>query len=288
MKISEILTHKQPMLSFEVFPPKKEAQNSDVEAAVDKIAALSPSFMSVTYGAAGGTKNKTVSIASHIQNDLSVTALAHLTCINSSKETIANQVNLLKEHNIQNILALRGDVIPGQKNILSDYEHADQLIADIKKMGDFCIGGACYPETHVESANTMDDMYYLKKKVDTGCDFLTTQMFFDNQIFYTYMYKLRDAGIQIPIIPGIMPVTNAAQLKRIFMLSGTKLPARFKAIIDRFGDNPKAMSQAGIAYATEQIIDLIANGVNAIHVYSMNKPYIAEKISENLSDIIVN
>ena len=214
-----------------------------------------------------------------------VTPLAHLTCLSSTKDKIADILGKLKENGIENILALRGDM-PADADIKREYTYAYELVRDIKKYGDFCIGGACYPESHTESHNSADDIKHLKEKVDAGCDFLTTQMFFDNSILYSYLYKIREAGINVPIVAGIMPVTNAKQIKRICELSGTYLPRRFKSIVDRFGDNPDAMKQAGIAYATEQIIDLLANGVNAIHVYSMNKPDVAECIQKNLSEII--
>ena len=284
MKIRDILAQGKPTLSFEVFPPKTEAAYESVEAAAKEIAKLKPSFMSVTYGAGGGTSKYTVAIASMIQ-DQGVTPLAHLTCVSSTKEKVHQVLEELKEKKIENILALRGD-IPAVGVTPKEYRYASQLIREIKESGDFCIGAACYPEGHVESANKSVDMDYLKEKVEAGCDFVTTQMFFDNSILYSYLYRIREKGITVPVIAGIMPVTHASQIKRITGMSGTYLPARFKAIVDRFGDNPAAMKQAGIAYATEQIIDLIANGVNGIHVYSMNKPDVAAKIQENLKEIL--
>ena len=284
MKIRDILAQGKPTLSFEVFPPKTEAAYESVEAAAKEIAKLKPSFMSVTYGAGGGTSKYTVAIASMIQ-DQGVTPLAHLTCVSSTKEKVHQVLEELKEKKIENILALRGD-IPADGVTPKEYRYASQLIREIKESGDFCIGAACYPEGHVESANKSVDMDYLKEKVEAGCDFVTTQMFFDNSILYSYLYRIREKGITVPVIAGIMPVTHASQIKRITGMSGTYLPARFKAIVDRFGDNPAAMKQAGIAYATEQIIDLIANGVNGIHVYSMNKPDVAAKIQENIKEIL--
>ena len=284
MKIRDILAQGKPTLSFEVFPPKTEAAYESVEAVAKEIAKLKPSFMSVTYGAGGGTSKYTVAIASMIQ-DQGVTPLAHLTCVSSTKEKVHQVLEELKEKKIENILALRGD-IPADGVTPKEYRYASQLIREIKESGDFCIGAACYPEGHVESANKSVDMDYLKEKVEAGCDFVTTQMFFDNSILYSYLYRIREKGITVPVIAGIMPVTHASQIKRITGMSGTYLPARFKAIVDRFGDNPAAMKQAGIAYATEQIIDLIANGVNGIHVYSMNKPDVAAKIQENLKEIL--
>ena len=284
MKIKEILAQGKPTLSFEVFPPKTEAAYESVEKAASEIAKLKPSFMSVTYGAGGGTSRYTVEIASMIQ-DLGVTPLAHLTCVSSTREKVHQVLEQLREKRIENVLALRGD-IPADGVTPREYRYASQLIQEIKEFGDFCIGAACYPEGHVESANKSVDMDYLKEKVEAGCDFVTTQMFFDNSILYSYLYRIREKGITVPVIAGIMPVTNARQISRITGMSGTYLPSRFKSIVDRFGDNPAAMKEAGIAYATEQIIDLIANGVNGIHVYSMNKPDVAAKIQDNLREIL--
>lgn len=285
MKIKDILSQGKPTLSFEVFPPKTEDKYESVEAAATEIAKLSPSFMSVTYGAGGGTSKYTVDIASTLHNKLHVTALAHLTCVSSSKEQVQSVLRQLEDHGIENVLALRGD-IPQEGPSATDYRYASQLIREIKQSGDFCIGAACYPEGHVESVNKTADIEHLKEKVEAGCDFVTTQMFFDNNILYNYLYRIREKGITVPVIAGIMPVTNVKQIYRICQMSGTYLPARFKAIVDRFGDNPAAMKQAGIAYATEQIIDLIANGVNGIHIYSMNKPDVAARIKDSLSEIL--
>lgn len=286
MKISTLLNKKVPTLSFEVFPPKTEDNFESVKYATEEIAKIKPDFMSVTYGAGGGTSKYTLAIAENIQNSYGVTPLAHLTCVSSTKEMIKNQLSLLKEKGIENILALRGDIPDGLDMAQLDYHYASELVDEIRQSGDFCIGGACYPEGHTESHNQKEDIKNLKRKVDAGCEFLTTQMFFDNNILYNFLYKIREAGITVPIVAGIMPVTNSAQIERICKLSGTYLPQRFKSIVDRFGENPEVMTQAGIAYATEQIIDLIANGVNNIHVYSMNKPEVAQKIYNNLSQIL--
>lgn len=286
MKISEILKQNKPGLSIEVFPPKTDSLYESVSKAVDEIATLKPSFMSVTYGAGGGTSSYTVSIAENLQKNKNVTALAHLSCISSSKETVHSQLVKLREAGIENILALRGDIPEGMDTDKLDYRFASDLAAEIRDFGGFCIGGACYPEGHPDSANQNDDIENMKKKIDAGCEFLTTQMFFDNNILYSYLYKLRVHGINLPIIPGIMPVTSAKQIPRITKLSGCCLPPRFKSIADRFGDDNDAMTQAGIAYATDQIIDLFANGINHVHVYSMNKPIVAQKILENLSSIV--
>ena len=287
MKIKQKLQEKKVQISFEVFPPKTEAKYDDVISVVDEIAKLSPSFISVTYGAGGGTSKNTVNIASHIQNDLGVDSIAHLTCVSSTKEEVRQRIQELKEKGIQNILALRGD-IPKESEfpIPNQYKYAYELIEDIKSLGDFCIGAACYPEGHVESAHKEEDILHLKQKVDCGVDFLTSQMFFDNSVFYNFLYRIREKGITVPVIPGIMPVTNGKQIARSCQLSGAVLPTRFRAIVDRFGNNPKAMQQAGIAYATDQIIDLIANDITKIHVYSMNKPEVAMAIMSNLSEII--
>lgn len=285
MKISELFKQNKPTLSFEVFPPKNDTTYESVKNAVEGIAKLKPSFMSVTYGAGGGTSQYTVDMASTVLKH-NVTPLAHLTCVSSDKETVHAQLKKLKECGIENILALRGDIPEGYDTQNSTYHYASDLIADIKEFGDFCIGGACYPEGHTESKCSREDIANLKRKVDAGCEFLTTQMFFDNNILYNFMYKIREAGITVPIVAGIMPVTNGRQISKICALSGTYLPQRFKAIVDKYGDNPKAMTQAGVAYATEQIIDLFANGIQAVHVYSMNKPEVAAKIRENIFEII--
>lgn len=287
MKIKDILKSEQPHISFEVFPPKTDAGFDSVMRATEQIAQLKPSYISVTYGAGGGTSKNTVQIASRIKHDMGVTSLAHLTCVSSTKEMVHSVIGQLKEEGIENVLALRGD-IPSETDfpLPNHYRYANELIEDIKQQGDFCIGAACYPEGHVESEYKKDDIMHLKHKVDCGVDFLTTQMFFDNNILYNFLYRIREKGITVPVIPGIMPVTNSKQMKRILELSGTILPERFRAILDRFGEDPKAMQQAGIAYATDQIIDLIANGINNVHIYSMNKPEVAGAIMENLSEIV--
>ena len=287
MKLIHTLKQETLSLSFEVFPPKTDAGYESVKRAVDEIAVLKPSFISVTYGAGGGTSKNTVKIASHIKNELGVPSIAHLTCMSSTKEEVRNVIEQMKASGIENILALRGDRPKDLDTPLpNDYHYASELIRDIKSQGDFCIGAACYPEGHVESPYKKDDILHLKEKVDCGVDFLTTQMFFDNNILYNFLYRIREKGITVPVLPGIMPVTNKKQITRICSLSGTILPARFYAIVDKFGDNPAAMQQAGIAYATDQIIDLIANGINNIHVYSMNKPEVAVAIMSNLSEIL--
>ncbi len=286
MKIIDILNSSTPTLSFEVFPPKTDSAYASVEQAVEKIADLNPSYMSVTYGAGGGTSSHTVSIAKHIQEDKDVTATAHLTCISSNHELVQSQLTKLKDAGIENILALRGDIPEGFSLDKLDYHHASDLAKEISDFGGFCIGGACYPEGHPDSANSNEDIDNLKKKIDAGCQYLTTQMFFDNNILYKFLYKAREKGIFCPIVPGIMPITNGNQVDRARKLSGSIMPQRFLSIVDRFGNDKDAMLQAGIAYATDQIIDLFANGINHVHVYSMNKPEVAQKILENLSSIV--
>lgn len=288
MKIRNLLDKDEFAISFEVFPPKTQMNYESVETATRNIAALKPEFMSVTYGAGGGTSEYTVSIAKDLQQRYEIPMMAHLTCITSTQEKIANQLSLLRENGIENILALRGDIPEGMEEEAKNrsFEHASDLITEIKKHGDFCIGGACYPEVHPDSKTQKQDIENLKKKVDAGCEFLVTQMFFDNNILYNFLYKIREAGISVPVMPGIMPITNAKQMKRTIKLSGTQLPQRFIRILETFGDSPQAMRQAGIAYATEQIIDLYANGVKKVHVYSMNQPMVAEAIMNNLSDIL--
>lgn len=287
MKVSELLKEDKVTISCELFPPKKGSQLDNYKAIVGKMAELKPSYISCTYGATGGTSDYTVEIADTI-NSHHIPAIAHLTCASSTKEKVQSVIAQLKERKIENILALRGDIPENADFPLPDqYHHAIELIREIKDSGDFCIGGACYPEGHPEAATMDEDLTHLKEKVDAGCEYLTTQMFFDNNIYYRFMYKALQKGIHVPVVPGIMPVTNAAQVKRTVSLTGNLVPAKFLSIVDRFGDNPDAMKQAGIAYATEQIIDLIANGVNHIHIYSMNKPDVAGAIMNNLSDIYV-
>lgn len=286
MKIIDILKRPEPTLSFELFPPKTQDAFASVERAAREIAKLSPAFISITYGAGGGTGKNTVSIAEMVQRELKITALAHLTCVSSSREQVSRLLGELREKGVENILALRGDPPESGEQTASDYSYAWELVRQIKAEGDFCVGGACYPEGHLQCAKKEEDIRHLKEKVDCGCDFLTTQMFFDNNILYNFLYRIREAGITVPVLAGIMPVTNGRQIDRICRLSGTYLPERFKRIVDRFGDNPAAMQQAGVAYATQQIIDLLANGVKGIHVYSMNKPEVAEGIMRSLSQVL--
>ena len=290
MKLTDILNSDKLSLSFEVFPPKTDSSFNSVKVATEEIAKLRPSFMSVTYGAGGGTSQYTLDIAENIKKQYGVPMVAHLTCVSSTKETVLERIEAMRLAGIENVMALRGDLTPemeGQDRSRWAYRHAIDLIRDIKESGaDFCIGGACYPEIHPESADQKEDIKYLKEKVDAGCSFLTTQMFFDNNLLYNFLYKIREAGITVPVIPGIMPITNANQIARAIKLSGSFVPQRFKSLVDKFGHSPEAMKQAGIAYATDQIIDLFANGITNVHVYSMNKPDVAAMIQSNLFEII--
>ena len=288
MKLTELFDSNKLSLSFEVFPPKTDTAFESVKFATEEIARLRPSFMSVTYGAGGGTSRYTLDIAKNIKETYGVPTLAHLTCVSSTKETVHARIQDMKDAGIENVMALRGDLTPelqGSDRSNWPYRYAVDLIRELKEHG-FCIGGACYPEIHPESANQSEDIRHLKEKVDAGCSFLTTQMFFDNHLLYNFLYKIREAGITVPVIPGIMPITNAKQVARSIQLSGSFMPQRFKSLVDKFGSSPAAMKQAGIAYATDQIIDLYANGIKNVHVYSMNNPDVAAKNQSNLSDIL--
>ena len=254
MKVIDVINSDNPTISMEVFPPKQKDKYESIEKATEEIASYKPGFMSVTYGAGGGTSEFTVSIASNLEKKYDIPILAHLTCISSTREGVRKQLELIRE--------------------IKEFD------------SDMCIGGACYPEVHPDSENQIEDIKHLKEKVDAGCEFLTTQMFFDNSIFYNFLYKVREAEIYVPIVPGIMPLTNISQLKRTLKLSGTVLPQRFRFLLDKFGSDEKAMKQAGLIYASEQIIDLYANGIKNVHVYSMNKPEVAKTLMTNFSEII--
>lgn len=287
MKISEILLKNDVTLSFEVFPPKVTSDYETVQRAAYGVAKLKPDYMSVTYGAGGSTRGNTLKIAKGIQEEFGVTTIAHLTCVGATKEGIRQALEEMKAAGIENVLALRGDKPKDcEGDPFVDYHYASELAADIRAFGGMCIGGACYPEGHVESENTKEDILNLKKKVDAGCEYLTTQMFFDNNIFYNFLCRVREAGIDVPVIPGIMPITRPSQLRSAVRLSGCNVPMRFRSIVDCFGRNPEAMQQAGIIYATDQIIDLIANGIRHVHLYSMNKPEVVRGIQESLNKII--
>ncbi len=283
MKISDILASKEITVSCEIFPPKLGTELEQSRKVVADIAALKPDFISVTYGAAGTTASFTTELAEEVENN-GVAALAHVTCVSSDEASLSEYLKTLKSNGIDNILALRGDMPQGREP-KKVYAHASDIARAIKKMGDFCVGGACYPEGHPESPSVTADIENLKIKAESGCEFFTTQMFFDNEVMYSFLSKFQRKGINIPVIAGIMPITNARQLSRSVALSGTSVPRSLREMVERFGDNPEAMRQAGIAFATNQIIDLIANGVNNIHIYAMNKPDIAEAILRNISSI---
>ena len=285
MKIIEILNSGKVTVSCELFPPKPGEPLDGAKEIVDEIAKLGPSFVSVTYGAGGSTSKTTAEVSSYAQNTAGVTALAHLTCVGANRKTIRETVDELKSLGIQNILALRGDEPEGGCAAVGDFRYASDLAREVKGLGDFCIGGACYIEGHPESKTLQDDIDSLKIKVESGCEFFTSQMFFDNDRFYNFMFRLLKSGVSVPIVAGIMPITNSAQISRIFKLSGTALPPKFKAMVDRFAKSPQALRQAGLAYATGQIIDLISNGVNHIHIYCMNRPNNAGVIMRGLDKI---
>ena len=286
MKIASLLKDNSVHVSCEVFPPKEFARVEEAKQVVRHIAALRPAYVSVTYGAAGNTPQFTRELAQTVQAT-GVPALAHLTCINDTVSKIGDVLESLTQAGVNSVLALRGDIPEGMGFPQGDhFEHAAELVAYVKRRGGFCVGAACYPEGHPEAGNRAADLAYLKQKVDAGVDFLTTQMFFDNATLYNFMYRALRAGIRVPVTAGVMPVVNAKQIKRIAALSGATLPARFWSIVDRFGADPAAMRQAGVAYATEQIIDLIANGVNNIHLYTMNRVDVAQDVFRNLGSII--
>lgn len=287
MIIKDIFDKKALTLSFEVFPPKQQGSLETLPEKIKTLSALKPDFISVTCGAGGSTKDQTLEVSKMV-SDCGTASLTHLTCVNSTKEKIAQAMQEMKATGIQNILALRGDIPQGmtEEDATKDgYKHADELTAVLKREG-FCVGGACYPEGHPESANRIEDIELLKRKVDAGADFLTTQMFFDNDMLYSFLYRLEAAGIHLPVLAGIMPITAASQIPKMIKLSNAFIPRKLLAICDRFGSSPEALRQAGIAYATDQIIDLISNGIRGVHIYTMNKPEIAQAIMENVNDII--
>lgn len=286
MKISTLLQDGKVHLSCEVFPPKKFEGIAQACQVAKEIATLNPAFMSVTYGAAGSTPGHTLAVAKAVA-ETGVTPLCHLTCVQSTREHVRQVLADMKTAGMENVLALRGD-LPKEGEPAHDFAYASQLVEFIHQQGDFCVGAACYPEGHPESGGRHKDIEHLKQKVDAGVDFLTTQMFFDNGILYNFLYRALRAGIEVPVCAGIMPITTSQQVDRAVKLSGSIMPPRFAAIADRFADDPAAMAQAGIAFATEQIVDLVANGITNIHLYTMNKPWITRAIVENLSSIIRN
>ena len=297
MKISDILNTKKLSVSFEIFPPKQQSSYESVMDAAMKLCSLHPDFMSITYGAGGSTKRNTAQIAGELQTKGNATALAHLTCVGASKQDISATAAELSKLGIENVLALRGDIPQPDANgnmpegffdawKEKGFAHASDLVTELKATGSFCVGGACYPEGHPESYNRDVDIDNVKYKVEAGCDFLTTQMFFDNDMLYSFLYRLQSKGIHVPVLAGIMPITQPSQVKRMIKLSNAYIPRKLLMIVDRFQDNPEALMQAGIAYATDQIIDLISNGVRGIHIYTMNKPNVAEAIMANINNIV--
>ena len=286
-KISNIFNQRGHSLSFEVFPPKTSSSFESVKEATERIASLSPAFMSVTYGAGGGTSQYTIDIAKNIQNAYGIPTLAHLTCVSSSRETVRQRIDDMKAAGIMNVMALRGDIPEGMENMPREYRYAVELIRELRESdGDFCIGGACYPEGHPESPTIESDIFYLKEKFDAGLDFLTTQMFFDNSLFYSFVERAARAGIDPKyILPGIMPITSATQVERVVKLSGCHLPRKFTDMVDRYGCDHVAMKQAGINYALEQTKSIFENGFKNVHIYSMNKPDVAKEIYDGMSGL---
>ena len=286
MKISSLFNKGNTVFSFEVFPPKKTSPIETIYNTLDELKDLSPDFISVTYGAGGNlSDSSTCDIASIIKNKYKIEPVAHLTCVSCSKDDIDSILLQFKENNIENILALRGDINPDfpPKN---DFKYASELITYIKSKGGFDLSGACYPEVHLEASSKVEDVLNLKKKVDAGAEHLISQLFFDNNVFYDFVEKSKIAGINVPIEAGIMPVVSKNQIERMVSMCGASLPAKFTKIMQRYEHNPEALRDAGIAYAVDQIVDLVSNGVDGIHLYTMNNPYIARKISESVSSII--
>ena len=287
MKINKIFEKKNTTLSFEIFPPKRDGDIKTIYNTLDELAVLKPDYMSVTYGAAGSEKgDKTIKIASAIKNKYQIEALAHLTCVGATSKEISEILNRFRNQNIENILALRGDIPIGKENKKREFDYASDLIKYIKKNNDFAVGGACYPEPHIEAKSRISDIINLKKKVDNGADFLVTQLFFDNNYYYDFMKDIRSIDINVPVTVGIMPAINKRQIERMVTMCGTTLPVKFKKIFDKYEDNPEALKDAGIAYASEQIIDLISSGVDGIHLYVMNKPEIAKRLVKNIGGIL--
>lgn len=286
MKISSLFGKGKTVFSFEVFPPKKTSPVDTIYNTLDELKDLSPDFISVTYGAGGNPADTTTcDIAAYISRELNITSAAHLTCVYSTKEGVLQQLAQFKERGVENILALRGDINPEIPR-KHDFEYASDLTAFIKANGDFGVSGACYPECHIESANIIDDIKHLKMKVDSGAEHLMSQLFFDNSAFYGFMEKARIAGINVPIEAGIMPVVNGKQIQRMVSMCGASLPPKFTKMMQRYENNPEALRDAGIAYAVDQIVDLISNGVDGIHLYTMNNPYVARKISESIKTLL--
>jgi len=288
MKIRDMIANGNPTVSFEIFPPKSTYPLETVFETLDSLKDLKPDFISVTYGAGGSTKGNTVDIASRIKKDYGIEAIAHLTCCTSSKERVQETLASIKESGIENILALRGDIpeaLLNDKKWNPEYRYASELIDEINAFGDFSIGAACYPEGHVESKNRVDDLKNLKRKVDHGADFLITQLFYDNELFYQFREKMDLVGVDKPVIAGILPVLNIKQVKHIQKISGCNLPPKFLRILERYEHDPESLQEAGIAYAVDQIIDLLSYGVDGVHIYTMNKPDPTRRIMESIGSV---
>ncbi|MDO4313644.1 MAG: methylenetetrahydrofolate reductase [NAD(P)H] [Eubacteriales bacterium] len=286
MKISEIHKQKKSVLSFEIFPPKKDSELKNIDETLEILCGLNPDFISVTFGAGGSSNNnKTIELAKKIKYEYHVEPVVHLTCLCYDKKDIDEFTKILVSEGIENVLALRGDRNPNVPE-KDEFQHASELITYLKEKEEFCIAGACYPECHPESANRVSEMRNLKKKVDAGAEVLLSQLFFDNDYFYRFEEDCRIAGIDVPVTPGIMPVINAAQIQRMVTLCGASLPERFQKIIHKYEDNKQALFDAGMSYALSQIIDLLANGVDGIHLYTMNNPVVAKKICEGIRNIV--
>ena len=286
MKISEIHNKKRPVLSFEIFPPKRGTALENIDETLKILSELNPDFISVTFGAGGSSNhNKTIELAKKIKEEYHIEPVVHLTCLTYSKAEIDEFSKILLENDLKNVLALRGDRNPDIAP-KEDFHHASELTSYLKTRGDFCIGGACYPECHPESVNRISEMRHLKAKVDAGDEFLLSQLFFDNNMFYSFLEDCRIAGIEVPVVPGIMPVINKAQIERMVTLCGASLPERFRRIMNQFENNKEALFDAGMAYALSQIIDLLANDVDGIHLYTMNNPTVARRICEGIKNIV--
>lgn len=286
MIIESLFEKKKPVISFEIFPPKKEAELNNIDETLKTLAKLHPDFISVTFGAGGsGTNNRTVDLAKKIKEDYDIEPLVHLTCISHSKEEIKAILQQMKEAGLQNVLALRGDVNPNVP-VKEDFKYASELVAFIKEQGDFHISGACYPEVHLEAKDEVTDIRNLKKKVDAGAGHLVSQLFFDNNVFYDFMAKVRIAGIDTPVEAGIMPVTNKAQIKRMVTMCGATLPDKFERILEKYGENKEALFDAGIVYAINQIVELISHGVDGIHIFTMNNPVVAGRICDGIKNLV--
>lgn len=285
MKISDLYKEDKTILSFEVFPPKKTSPIESVYGALEELCSLKPAYISVTYGAGGTAADNTCAIAAKIKHDYNIEPIAHITCVNSSKAEVEASLDSFKANDIENVLALRGDIVPDMEP-KTDFKYASELTEFIKKKGGFHIAGACYPEVHPEAKDEVSDIINLKKKVDAGAEFLISQLFYDNRIFYEFEKRCRLAGINVPIEAGIMPVINTKQIQRMVSLCGASLPAKFVRIMNRYENNPEALREAGIAYAVDQCVDLIANGVSGIHLYTMNNPYVARRITEAVDKLL--